>query len=98
VAVASAEGTLELSREGDRRMRLTLDTGEEALVEYNASTGVLRVTSLSGTFDVVGPDDVLITLASGDTAVWSGGAATFIPGTPPVLDAPALETISEPVT
>lgn len=98
VSVASDEGTIELSREGDRRLHLTLDTGEEALVEYDSGTGVLRVTSLSGTFDVTGPDDVPITLADGDTAVWSGGAATFIPGTPPVGDAPAVEAIGEPVT
>ena len=98
VTVKSDEGTLELSREGDNRMRLTLETGEQALVEYDPGTGVLRVTSVSGTFDVVGPDDVPITLASGDTAIWSGGAATFIPGTPPVGDAPAAETLGEPVT
>ena len=98
VTVKSDEGTVELIREGDNRMRLTLETGEQALVEYDPGTGVLRVTSLSGTFDVTGPDDVPITLADGDTVVYRAGAATFIPGTPPVLDAPAVETISEPVT
>jgi len=98
VSVRSDEGTVELIREGDHRMRLTLETGEHALVEYDPATGVLRVTSLSGTFDVTGPDNVLITLADGDTAVWSGGAATYIPGTPPVGDAPAAETLGEPVT
>ncbi|MBI4004238.1 MAG: FecR domain-containing protein, partial [Candidatus Omnitrophica bacterium] len=98
VTVKSDEGTLELSREGDSRLRLELESGEEVLVEYDPGTGVLRVTSLSGTFDVVGPDNVPITLADGDTAVWSGGAATFIPGTPPVGDAPAADTLGEPVS
>ena len=67
------------------------------LVEYDPGTGVLRVTSLSGSFDVTGPDDIPITLANGDTVVYSAGAATFIPGGAPV-DVPAAETLGEPVT
>ena len=99
VAVASGEGAVELSREGDYRMHLALETGEEALIEFDPATAVLRVTDLKGIFEVVGPDNVPITLADGDSVVFSGGgAATFIPGTPPVRDVPAMETIGEPIT
>jgi hypothetical protein len=98
VSVASREGSVDLIREGDFRMRTRLGAGEEALVEFDAGTGVLRVTSLTGTFEVIGPDDIPITLADSDTVVYSGKAATFIPGTPSVTDVPVAETIGEPVT
>jgi len=98
VSVRSDDGPVDLIREGDNRMRARLETGEEALIEYDPATGVLRVTSIAGTFEVIGPDGNPITLASGDTVVFSGGAATFIPGTPPVQDVPVAETLGEPVT
>jgi hypothetical protein len=99
VLVRSDAGTIDLIREGDLRMRASLETGEEALIELDPATAVLRITNLSGIFEVIGPDNVPITLADGDSVVFSGsGAATFIPGTPPVRDVPALETIGEPVT
>jgi hypothetical protein len=97
VSVRSDDGPVDLIREGDYKMHARLESGEEALVEFDPATGVLRVTSLTGTFEVIGPDEVPITLASGDSVVYSGGAATFIPGAPPV-EAPAVEAIGEPVT
>lgn len=97
VSVSSDEGDVELIREGDYRLHVELSSGEEALVEFDPATGVLRVTSQGGTFDVIGPDNVPITLATDDSVVYTGGAATFIPSIAPVDVGPA-ETIGEPVT
>jgi len=43
---------------------------------------------VTGTFEVVGPDGITRTLHPGETIIFSAGAATFVPATPPGPDAP----------
>lgn len=78
VSVASDGGKTELEHEGENRFRAVLEDAE-ALIEYDPATGVIRITNLKGTFDVVDPEGVTHTLNLGDVLVISGGAATYIP-------------------
>ena len=99
VTVQSDEGTIRTARTADPVFSMTLTGGAQALVEFNAGDGSIKVTN-TGTvpFEVIGPDGNPITLNPGDSVVFdAAGAATFIPGAPPV-DAPAGESIGEPVS
>ena len=99
VTVQSDEGTIRTARSTDPVFSMTLTGGAQALVEFDAAGGSITVTN-SGTvpFEVTGPDGNPITLNPGDSVKFdASGAATFIPGAPPV-DAPAGESIGEPVS
>lgn len=97
VAVGSLDGEIEFFTEGEHATRVILSSGDVALLAIDPATGTLTVTSLAGTFDVIGPDGTTTTLASGDVISYDGGAATFVPA-PPILDAPAADALAEPVT
>lgn len=92
-------GVVEIIRKGNNKLLVKLDQGQQALIEYDPATGNYTVTSLLGTFDVLGEDGQRITLAAGDSVSFSGGAATFIPAGTPVGDAPSpddLDAFVEP--
>ena len=96
IGASSEDGTVDLIREGENSFTAALDTGEELLIEHNPETGEIKLTCVSGPVDVVGPDGVTRTMNSGDILIFSGGAATFIPLTPPGGDAPVGGALSEP--
>ena len=99
VTVQSDDGTIRIARDSDPVFTATLTSGAQALVEFDSATGKVKVTN-SGTvpFEVIGPDGNPVTLNPGDSVEFdAAGAATFIPGTPPV-DGPAADSIGEPVS
>jgi hypothetical protein len=96
MTVTSTEGPFELTGEGDISYTATLETGETALLEYNTETGELRITSVNGTFEVIGPDGKTYVLNTGDTIALTKGAATFIPLGGPLGNPPPGGSVFEP--
>lgn len=97
VSVTGEDGVVHVLRDTDPKFTLTMEGGEATLVQLDPGTGAVRVTSVNGTLDVVGPDGKGITLNTGDSVVFQGGAATFIAATPPV-DAPVADSFLEPAS
>ncbi len=99
VSITSDSGAVELIHRGENNFTALLGNGEEAAIDYNPASGVVKVTSISGSFDVKGPDGDVKTLNEGDTVIFGPGPATFVPGGPgPTNDAPVTETQSEPAS
>lgn len=98
INLGSEDGDITFEKVGENAFKGVMDTGDEALVEYDPATGDIKITSLKGTFEVTGPDGVTRTLGPGDSIIYSGGAATFIPAGTPTGDAPATETFAEPAS
>lgn len=98
VTAFSEDGAVQLTHEGENKFTATLDTGAEGLIEYDPATGVIKVTCTKGKIELMGPDGILRTLVAGDTVVFSGGAATFIPAVAATADAPPSESIAEPAS
>ena len=79
ITAGSEEGNVNLIREGENNFIAKLETGEEALIEYDPNTGKVKVTCLKGILEITGPDGSERTLNPGDSVTYEGGAATFIP-------------------
>ncbi len=97
VSVSEADGTVHILRDSAPKFQAILEGGEQILVQYDPANGSVRVTSVNGTITVTGPDGKVVTLNTGDSVVFQGGAATFIPATPPV-DAPVADSFLEPAS
>ena len=95
IDVSSDEDAVDLIRQGLNKFLAQLESGDEALVEYDPISGDIKITSVKGSFQVTGPDGSKTTLNQGDSIVFKAGAATFISLTDPVA-APPGETFSEP--
>ena len=99
VSVTSDSGAVELDHRGGNHFTAGLENGDEATVDYNPTTGVVKVTDHSGNFDVKGPDGEVKSLKEGDTVIFGQGPATFVPGgLGPSTDAPVAETQNEPAS
>lgn len=99
VEVTNEDGSVDLYREeGENPFTIKTESGDEVLVEYDPQTGVIKITSIKGTFEVIGPDKVTRILNEGDTVIFKGGAATFIPAGAPLGDAPIADTFVEPTS
>lgn len=95
VSVTSEDDAVDLVREGVNKFRVQLETGDEALVEYDLITGDIKITCVKGTFEVTGPDGVKRTLHEGDSIIFKAGAATYISISGPI-SAPGGDPFSEP--
>ncbi|GEM_PF-2550539 len=112
INAGSEEGNVQLIREGENNFIAKLESGEEALIEYDPNTGTIKITCLKGILEITGPDGSEHTLNPGDTVTFEGGAATFIPADLPPApgdlgslpeqtdntsgDTPASSTLSSP--
>ena len=96
ISASDDSGSIDLIHEGENSFTATLEGGEEALISYNPTSGVIKVTSIKGSFDVKGPDGATKTLNPGDTVIFGAGPATFVPGAQPPTDAQVTETQTEP--
>ncbi len=101
VTAECSEGTVDLIKEGDNKFLVQTDQGDQALFEFDPTTNTFKITSLTGDFDVTGPDGTVTHLKQGETIVINAGAATFVPvgggpggATPP----PAGEGFNEATT
>lgn len=97
INIQSEDGHVWVVRQGDPAVKLTLGPGEQVQVQFNQGTGELRLLDLGGTFNVIGPNGAPVTLNPGDSIVFQGGAATFIP-LDPGTDAGTADTLGEPVS
>ena len=99
ISVTSDSGKVELIHKGENKFDAMLENGDKAEISYNPSSGVIKVTSRNGSFDVKGPDGISKTLNEGDTVIFGAGPATFVPGAPvTTTDAPVTETQTEPAS
>ena len=95
IDVGSDDGAVDLIRQGLNKFLAQLESGDEALIEYDPISGDIKITCVKGSFQVTGPDGSKTTLNQGDSIVFKAGAATFISITDPVA-APPGETFPEP--
>jgi hypothetical protein len=96
VAVTDEDGLVDLVNEDGINFTATLDTGDQVHIVQDQTAGEIRITSVNGTFEVVGPDGKVYTLNTGDTIILTAGAATFIPAGTNTPDAPTGDGFGEP--
>ncbi len=95
ISVGCDSGKVELDHKGENHFTALLDNGDEAEIDYNETTGVIKITSVKGSFDVKGPDGETKTLNEGDSVTFGKGPATFVPATTDTLNAPVTDTQNE---